>query len=384
MRRCSLRAGLPFYPSGVSSTALDFLVRRDDLRQTSLAAAPDACEIDLRPGEILLAIDRFGFSANNVTYAALGEAMHYWDFFPAPDGWGRIPVWGFADVARSAHDGIVEGERLFGYLPMSTHIVLRPDRVTEAGFADGAPHRAHLPAVYQRYSRVAADPRYDPEDEDQLALWRPLFMTSFGAADYLAENGLFGGRSVVISSASSKTALGTAFLLSRSRPAGCDVVGLTSPGNVEFCERLGYYDRVLPYADLERLSRESTAVFVDFAGDENLLDRARRHLGDSLRGSCIVGATHWEAREPAALGGPGTEFFFLPPWLEKRRRDWGPGEFATRYGEAWGAFLPSASSWLRIVRSAGPEAVGSVYRELLDGSVRPGVGHILSLAPAGP
>src|SRR5215216_7339044 len=105
MRRCSLRAGLPFYPSGVSSTALDFLVRRDDLRQTSLAAAPDACEIDLRPGEILLAIDRFGFSANNVTYAALGEAMHYWDFFPAPDGWGRIPVWGFAERSEERRVG---------------------------------------------------------------------------------------------------------------------------------------------------------------------------------------------------------------------------------------------------------------------------------------
>jgi len=63
---------------------VDFLARRDDLRRTPFA--PSA--VDLAPGEVLLGVDRFGFSANNVSYAALGEAMRYWDFFRAPDGGG--------------------------------------------------------------------------------------------------------------------------------------------------------------------------------------------------------------------------------------------------------------------------------------------------------
>jgi hypothetical protein len=352
--------------------ALDFLVRRHDLRRYEFA---HVAEPEPAPGEVVLRIDKFGLSANNVTYAALGEAMHYWDFFPAPDGWGRVPVWGYADVAASRHDAVSVGERVFGYLPMSTHVALQPERATEAGFVDGAPHRAHLPGVYQRYSRVAND-----EDEDREALWRPLFMTSFGAADFLAEHDLFGGRAVVLSSASSKTALGTAFLLARSRPRDCEVVALTSAANVEFCERVGYYDAVLPYDGLASLSKETPTLYVDFSGNPRLLAELRGHLGETLVKTIVVGATHWEDRDAgSALGSDGAEFFFLPPWIEKRRNDWGPGEFGRRYGDARRAFLPSTRSWLKIVHGRGPTAVEEAYRELLDGRSRPDIGHVLTL-----
>jgi len=348
---------------------IDFLVRRDDLRRCEVTESPTP---EPGPGEILLRVDKFGFSANNITYAAQGAAMRYSDFFPAPGGWGRVPVWGYADVERSRHEAIQEGRRVFGYLPMSTHAVLQPDRVTDAGFVDAAPHRTDLPGVYQRYSLVS-----HPVDEDQEALWRPLFMTSFGAADFLREHDLFGARAVVFSSASSKTALGTAFLLSRQ----AQLVGLTSAANVDFCRRLGYYGQVLPYERLDSLPSEAPTLFVDFAGNESLVDELRRHLGSSLTQTSVVGATHWEDRDAGSEpGGAGAEFFFLPPWIERRRRDWGRGEFGKRYAAAWSEFLPSARSWLKIVHSNGPAAVEAVYRELLDGRSDPSVGHILSLA----
>src|SRR3712207_7922901 len=41
----------------------------------------------------------------------------------------------------------------------------------------------------------------------------PLFLTSFMLADQLEDNRFFGARALVLSSASSKTAYGTAFLL---------------------------------------------------------------------------------------------------------------------------------------------------------------------------
>jgi hypothetical protein len=360
---------------------MEFVVDRRDLRCFAFLRTAEPSASELRPGQVVLRVDKFGFSANNITYATLGRAMRYWEFFPAPDGWGRIPVWGYADVARSPHDEIPEGERVFGYLPMSTHVVVQPDQLSDRGFVDDLPHRAELPSVYQRYSRVAGDPRYTTEHEDQQALWRPLFMTSFGAAGYLAENDLFGARAAVLSSASSKTALGVAFLLSRVRPSEFEVIGLTSPRNVNFCRGVGYYDRVLAYGDLRTLSREMPTVFVDFAGDSKLLGELRGHLGDSLRHAVIVGATHWEQREPGqGLATEGAEFFFLPPWLEERRREWGPGEFGRRYGDAWNAFLPSAGSWLRVVRGDGPAAVEAVYLDVLEGRVDPAVGHILSLA----
>ena len=368
-----------------ASAGSEFLVDRSDLRHFTFVPAAEAAAIQLRPGEVALRVDKFGFSANNITYALLGEVMRYWEFFPAPDGWGRIPVWGYGDVARSAHEEISRGERVFGYLPMSTHVVVQPEQVSAGAFVDGLPHRAELPSVYQRYSRLAGDPRYAPEEEDQQALWRPLFMTSFGAADYLVENDLFGARAVVLSSASSKTALGVAFLLSRGRRSQCEVIGLTSSSNVPFCIGVGYYDSVLDYADLRGLAREAPTVVVDFAGDPKLLRELRERLGDNLRHACIVGATHWEQREPGQdLATAEAEFFFLPPWLERRRREWGPGEFGRRYSEAWSAFLPSAGGWLQVARGDGPAAVEAVYLDLLEGRADPAVGHILSLAESFP
>src|SRR5687768_6210832 len=120
------------------TTVRDFLVRRDDLRTTRVA---DAALPALGDGQVRLRLDAFGFTANNVTYAAIGEMMHYWDFFPAADGWGRIPVWGFADVAASRHPDIRVGERFYGYFPMSTHLDVLADEVRADGFTDVTAHR---------------------------------------------------------------------------------------------------------------------------------------------------------------------------------------------------------------------------------------------------
>ena len=77
----------------------DFLVKKDDLRTCRIEESDEVPSIE--PGEALLRVDTFGLTANNVTYAVMGEAMNYWNFFPAADGWGRVPMWGFAEVERS-------------------------------------------------------------------------------------------------------------------------------------------------------------------------------------------------------------------------------------------------------------------------------------------
>jgi hypothetical protein len=66
-------------------------VSRGDLGVTRMAAAGTGPP---RAGEALFTVERFGLSANNITYAALGDTLRYWDLFPAEPGWGRIPVWG--------------------------------------------------------------------------------------------------------------------------------------------------------------------------------------------------------------------------------------------------------------------------------------------------
>lgn len=355
----------------------DFVVSRKDLRQTRFDSTP----LTLAPGEVLLAIDTFALTANNITYGVFGDAMQYWNFFPAAPGWGRIPVWGFADVAASKHDAIHPGERVYGYLPMSTHLVVRPERVTAESFMDGAAHRRTLPAAYQAYARCAQDPLHEAGREDPRALLHPLFFTSFLIEDFLADNGLFGARQVVLASASSKTALGTAFLLHRHRPQNTQVIGLTSPGNRAFCEKTGCYDQVVAYDALATLPAGVPTVFVDMAGDGKVLHAVHHHFGDHLKYSCIVGATHWEQRQTQhALPGAKPQFFFAPTQGQKRRKDWGPAGFEQRFADAWRLFLPSVAKWLEVRHGRGPETVQSTYMDLLEGRVPPQCGHMLSMA----
>lgn len=353
---------------------MDFLVKRDDLRQIRFAETEQA---EPARGEALLAVRSFGLTANNVSYAVLGDAMSYWDFFPAPEGWGRIPVWGFADVVESRSD-LAEGTRVYGYLSPSSHLVVRPDRLDDHGFVDALPHRSPLPAVYNRYLDTTQDALYDPETEDQQILLRPLFLTSFLIDDLLADNGYFGADAVILSSASSKTALSAAFMLSRRGEV--DLIGLTSPGRREFVAGTGIYSRVLGYDELDALP-EGRVAYVDISGDATVRDGVHRRYADRLVHSAMVGATHWDRMAGAAdeLPGPTPTLFFAPDRLRVRRDDWGPERFGARVAEAWSPFVAWAGGWLEVVHGRGPDAVEGAYRELLDGRVGSATGHVLSL-----
>ena len=355
-----------------------FLVDRDDYRHTKIVEFEPT---ELADGEIRVRVDAFGFTANNVTYAAAGDMIGYWTFFPAPDldddtKWGRVPVWGFAEVVESRTGLIVGGDRLFGYFPMSTELVMTPTQVTDTALTDGVEHRASLPPVYNRYVRCGADPGYDPELEAEQMLYRPLFFTSFLIDDFLADNDFFGATTVVLASASSKTAFGTAHLLQQR--GGLTVVGLTSPGNVDFVEGLGCYDHVLSY-DETALLPDGPAALVDMSGNAAVVRSVHERYGDDLKHSMIVGLTHWEDRlgttEP--MPGPQQSMFFAPSQIEKRHADWGAGVVESKLAEAWGPFIRKVSDWVTIEHSAGPDAVTEVFAETLEGSTSPNVARVL-------
>jgi hypothetical protein len=364
----------------VTSPSTDFLVDRHDLRRSIVEHGPGPDAIALAPGQVLLGIDAFALTANNVTYAVFGDAMGYWKFFPGHGEWGRVPVWGFADVVRSQHDAVRAGERVYGYFPMSSHLVVRADRITDASFVDVTPHRQPLPPVYNQYVRVARDRIYDPRHEAQEMLFRPLFTTAFLLDDLFAEREFFGARVVLIASASSKTALALAFLLSRLRRGRCRVVGLTSPAHADFVERTGCYDQVVPYPAIASLPTDSPAMLVDMAGSGQVLAAVHGRFGDRLRHSCLVGATHWEAPRPQeTLPGPQPEFFFAPDRVRTRTHDWGPDGFQSRVAASWREFVPAAERWIHVVRGSGVAAVGEAYREVLEGRAAPDRGYVLSL-----
>lgn len=359
------------------TVALD--VDRNDVRRIGRHYAPPVL---LETGQARLRVDRFALTSNNVTYAVAGDMLKYWNFFPVEEhegiAWGRVPVWGFADVAESTVEGLEVGTRVYGYLPMATELVVTPGRIDERGFTDVAEHRSEMASAYNRYVFTAADPMHDPQYESHQMVLSPLFFTSFVIDDLLGDADLFGAEHIIVSSASSKTSIGTAFLLARR---GVKVIGLTSPSNVEFVTSLGCYDSVVTYDAIASLP-DGTAVFVDMAGAAGVTAAVHQRYGDDLAYSMIVGGTHWDAEAATAgerLPGPSRQFFFAPTQIAKRSKDWGREGLDTRIGEAWRAYRTFADTWIEFVDVHGPSAVEDVYLELVSARIDPRHGNVCSM-----
>ncbi len=356
--------------------AWDLLVARDDLARTELVegSLPDA-----GPGDVVLRVDRVGMTANNVTYALTGDALGYWQFFPTSDGWGRVPLWGYADVAHSNVSGIEVGQRFYGYYPTSSHLVVQPDRVSAKGFRDASEHRASLPRAYNSYVATDADATYEVAHEDLHILFRPLFITSLMLDDFLADNDFFGAATILMSSSSSKTAYATAFCLQR-RDHKPRVVGLTSAGNVEFTSGLGCYDDVVSYDDLASISVDDPALYADFAGSQQLRLELHDHLGDQLVYDAMIGAAHGgELNAGPAVAGPEPTLFFAPTQMVKRREDWGPGGIEKLYRAVWSDFVPQVQEWVDVTHDDGSKGLESAWLEVLSGKTDPKRGHVINL-----
>lgn len=341
-----------------------FEVNQSNLAETRLTTR----DVALSDGQVLVKVERFALTANNVTYGVVGHKIGYWQFFPTDDaGWGVIPVWGVAEVVESRASDVPVGERLYGYWPMADHLVIEPARVSEGSLFDGAAHRAELPPVYNRYARLAADPSYDAAmDDARMVLW-PLYATSYCLYDFLVDNDWYGAEQVVIPSASSKTAIGLAYALAADDNAA-PAIGVTSVRNKKMVEGLGLYDQVLTYDDIEAAIANRPTVIVDMSGHGAVLGRLHKHLGDNMKFTSNVGLTHYEDN------GMGADFirersamFFAPGHIQKRGKDWGKGEFDRRAAAFWADAAVKSKSWLTIQRGAGADSVSTAWAEVLGG-----------------
>ncbi len=341
----------------------EFQVRKDDLGETRFVERPAP---PLENGDVLAKVDHFAFTANNVTYGVVGERIGYWKFFPVDElGWGLIPVWGFADIIASNHPEIKIGERLYGYWPMASHLVITPGNVKDQRLSDAATHRTELPPVYNNYQRVMNDPDYDATmDDDRMVLF-PLYATSFCIYDFLKDNDWFGARQTIIPCASSKTAIGAAYAI-KDDEAPLVLIGLTSPRNKAAVEALGIYDSVLTYDDIAAVDAQMPAIIVDMSGNGDVLGRLHKHLGENMRYTSNVGLTHFDANEmdPDFIR-ERSAMFFAPGHIQKRAQDWGPGEFEKHASAFWRKAAQKSRKWLKIKIENGPEAVERAYRDVL-------------------
>lgn len=350
------------------------LTHTQNITEQKLVNVPSAV---LSDGQARLRIERFALTANNVTYAASGFAIGYWQFFPTGQkDWGLVPVWGFAEVVESKTSVVSVGERFYGFYPLASEFVMQPAGHGSNAVRDVAPHRVDLPAVYNIYSRTSAAPK---ESDPYQALMQPLIATSYLLYDWLLDNNWFDAKQIVVGSASSKTGLGLTAFLAKHPDKPFKIVGLTSAKNAGFVGDLGFCDQVLNYDEVETLDQVAT-VFVDMAGNGDVKQRLHARLEGNLAHSSAVGISHWDQFVPQVeVAGPKPEFFFAPSQIEKRKNDWGKGVIDQKIGEATQMIVQDATRWLSLKTHKGLEAAMSPYAALALGKANPNTGHVIEV-----
>ncbi len=350
-------------------------VTKDSLTDWTVHVAPAA---PLAEGAIRLRVESFAVTANNVTYAVIGDMFGYWNFFPTgASGQGVVPMWGHAVVEASNHADFAVGERVYGYLPMGTHLDVKPGNITLGGFLDTTDDRQPMAVIYNQYSRLAADPGHDPAHEDARMIFGPLFKTGFLIEAMMRREGWFGAEQVVLTSASSKTALALAHCAKHSSPE-IKRIGLTSAGNMDFVRATGMYDAVFGYDGRCQL-RTVPSVAVDFAGNAAVGRMVHTHLGGALKYSCSVGVTHVDARQGSSdpLPGPTPTLFFAPTEAAATVKALGPKGFAEAVGERWQGFVSLTESFVRVDHRSGIEAAAEAFEATLKGTADPAVGIVI-------
>jgi len=365
---------------------LEFQVNKANFTQSRVVEhhnlTPDS---PLAENEIIVAVESFALTANNITYAVLGDQLNYWQFFPAVniDGdkadyqWGIIPVWGFATVVSSNSNSIPVGEKLFGYFPPASLLKMTASKVNSQRFIDSSEHRATLAPGYNIYRRVANEQGYDQRFDEQRMLLFPLHITSYCLWDYLQDNNYFDAEQVIIISASSKTSIGLAYGLHQD-DACSKVVGMTSARNTAFVNDLALYSQVVSYDEIAQLNANKKTVIVDMASNASLLKAIEKHLSGNLQYCIQVGLTHWDAAQAESpLVNTQSEMFFAPGHIQRRIAQWGPKEFEQRSLSYMSNTTQKSADWLTFTQVTGLDNMADYYSKVCEGSMPPEQGIII-------
>lgn len=357
-----------------NKTNVRFLVNKKQISNTRFV---ENLVNPLEEGEVLLRVRKYALTANNITYAVVGFRLQYWNFFPAEDSFGIIPVWGFAEIVDSRHDDLPIGATYYGYLPMSTYLQVLPVNVKDHGFSDGAAHRQPMAAIYNYYELVDKS-KQQQFNTDYIPLIKPLFATSFLSYHFLKESDFFAGEVMILTSASSKTALALAFMFYREKKRdNQEVIGLTSEKNKAFVHGTALYDRVLTYEEIDQLPLKNT-VLIDMAGKGQLINDIYGHLNENLKYASMIGLADWQA-DRSQIVFPNAKMFFAPSVFQAFGRQWGTVELTKQINSALADFIAIAKEWIQIQYIETPQGIAQVYGQLVNGKADPSKGYIVNL-----
>ena len=359
-----------------------FQIKKTDQSVTRLVDLHEV-EVTAGHGEIVVQIERFGFSANNVTYAVAGDTLNYWQFFPTVDDvndeWGVLPVWGFAEVVQSNIDSVDVGERLFGYFPPAHKLKMKPAEIAEAHFFDSSAHRLELPKGYNLYRRVKAEPASNLDADNLRMLLYPLYVTAFCIWDQMVEFDWYNAEQIITISASSKTSIGLGYALKHDGHAP-KTVGLTSASNKPFVEGLELYDSVVSYLDISDQIKNIPSIIVDMAGNGELLGDLHTLLGENMHQTISVGLTHWNTeRRDSRVVKDRTAFFFAPSRIQTRMKEWGADVFGEKSGQFAKDAAANSSKWLDLQNYNRLDQLNQVYNVIREGKAKPDMGILFEL-----
>lgn len=358
---------------------MDLVVKRKDISKLLDVVSPS---LTIGDGEILVKVEKFSLTSNIVSYGTAGESLGYFNFFPTNDNkeTARIPVWGYSKVVVSRCTGINEGDRYYGYYPMSNFLVLKPGKIKDDSFVDIIEHRTKLPGVYNTYYNVTKADWYDNKLEDLIILLRPLCLTGYLLSVFLGYEKNFSAKNVLITSASSKTSLSLAFELSRH--SEFNVIGLTSEKNIDFVKSTKFYSKVVSYSDVEKvLDKSDTYTIVDMRGNSDFLLSLDSHFSDKLKYICLVGNTDWKETKSKVKFKAKKAFFFAPSQGVRLVKDHGQEKVNEMMSTAFTDFVTSCSKngIFKMVNVSGEPDIKAMFDKITQNKVAPNEAVICSL-----
>lgn len=160
------------------------LVKKDRYNEQFFFEQRDLTSSKLKPSSVRIQARLLGLSANNLSYCALGDQLHWFDAFPIPDTlpttyrnsdeYAVAPGWGYADILESSIEELKPGKRLYGFIPTSnmvTDLKLKPSDLGAPGhWTEYSDHRAQVMPLYSRY--FEADQDFAPGNSDYSRLWK--------------------------------------------------------------------------------------------------------------------------------------------------------------------------------------------------------------------
>merc|ERR1712217_1001029 len=279
------------------------------------------------------------------------------------------------------------GTRLYGIVPPCKYKLQQVGGVIPAG-KNGEPAKVELTMEgvpynmrrFQELEVVESAANSDPVFDD----WKMVAKEIYTMAFYMDENLLVDTgmiNSVIISCASSKTALAIAYCLKMREMKY--VFGLTSQTHLDFCKSTDLYDDVFTYDNVDSLPNNHTIVYMDIRCDGQLRQEITLRMGTNLMYNMVIGPAVFQRKvKDQVFEKRAREILFdEASWRDRRRQvaevtKTGRNE---KLKDSFPSFVERLKRHVKLKHLSGADAFVQMYDRVYSNSVSPTEAFVCSL-----